>query len=290
MAKTRSSDTAQVADFPFTFEARAPGGELGRFVETIWYARGTISYRREKIAPTGSTVAVLIMGDAIVNTANNGKAAPLRSSTGFLIGPHDGPVINEPTGETYAMGIVTTPVGCEAIFGMRPATLRGRVVELLSAWPAASALRESLIANGDRLAMLDQLEAALEAREVRGTRRVANAVAAIEEDPRRPIEDIARSLDTSHAHMDREFGRIVGLSPRRLARLLRLRRLLDQIDVRAAIDWTELAYAHGWFDQAHLIRDFKRHTGVTPTQYVRAQRSVYSPVEDGDAAGFVPER
>ena len=290
MPKTMSSETAGIADFPFTFEARAPKGDLGRFVESIWYARGTISYRREKIAPTGSTVAVIILGDPIVDTANNGKADPVRSDTGFLIGPHDGPVINEPTGETYAMGIVTTPVGCEAVFGVRPGTVRGRVVELVNAWAPAGDLRESLVANGDRSAMLDALEAALEPVEVRGTRRVASAVSSIEDDPRRPIEDIAKSLELSHAHLDREFGRIVGLSPRRLARLLRVRRLLEEIDVRGSNDWAEFAHAHGWFDQAHLIRDFKRHTGVTPTQYVLAQQSVYSPVEDGDAAGFVPER
>ncbi len=285
-----SSERAPIADFPFTFEARAPKGELGRFVESIWYARGTISYRREKIAPTGSTVAVIILGDAIVDTANNGHADPVRSDTGFLIGPHDGPVINEPTGETYAMGIVTTPVGCEAVFGLRPGTVRGRVVELLNAWAPARDLRDSLIRTGERSAMLDALEAALAPAEVRGTRRVASAVAAFEDDPRRPIEDIAKSLELSHAHLDREFGRIVGLSPRRLARLLRVRRLLDEIDVRGSNDWAELAHTYGWFDQAHLIRDFKRHTGVTPTQYVCAQRSVYSPVEDGDAAGFVPEQ
>jgi AraC-like DNA-binding protein len=45
----------------------------------------------------------------------------------------------------------------------------------------------------------------------------------------------------------------------------------------------------GWFDQAHLIRDFKRHTGVTPSEYVAAQRSTYDRDEAAISAGFVPE-
>ena len=45
----------------------------------------------------------------------------------------------------------------------------------------------------------------------------------------------------------------------------------------------------GWFDQPHLIRDFKRHTGVTPSQYIEAQRAVFSPGDQTGAAGFVPE-
>ena len=68
-----------------------------------------------------------------------------------------------------------------------------------------------------------------------------------------------------------------------------MRRLLDLIDVNDDIGWSDHAASMGWFDQAHLIRDFKRHTGVTPSQYVAAQRANYTTVEAGDAAGFVPE-
>jgi AraC-like DNA-binding protein len=65
--------------------------------------------------------------------------------------------------------------------------------------------------------------------------------------------------------------------------------LLEQIDVSGEIPWSGLAVELGWFDQAHLIRDFKRHTGVTPSQYVAAQRSTIPTVEPEDTAGFVPE-
>ena len=81
----------------------------------------------------------------------------------------------------------------------------------------------------------------------------------------------------------------MGLTPRVLARLLRMRRLLAALDVSTTIGWTDLAQQHGWFDQAHLIRDFKRHTGVTPSAYVAAQRAHLAPAATGESAGFVPE-
>ncbi len=278
--------------FDFDFRKRTPRGVLGRLVESIWYARGTIPYRREKIAPTGSTVAVFVLGDPILHTPDDGCGETLRAERGFLTGPHDHPVVNEPTGETFAVGIVTTSVGCEAIFGLRPSRIRGRVVDLLDSWPEAERVREELRGCGEPEVMLDRLEEHLNAcfsLEVPGLDRCERAVAELVADPVRSIADIADELGISHAYLDREFARVVGLTPRVLARLLRMRRLLAAIDVREGVAWADLASDLGWFDQAHLIRDFKRHTGVTPTQYVAAQRAVYSPVEAGDSAGFVPE-
>ncbi|MEV6492619.1 AraC family transcriptional regulator [Actinoplanes sp. NPDC051633] len=53
--------------------------------------------------------------------------------------------------------------------------------------------------------------------------------------------------------------------------------------------WADKATELGWFDQAHLIRDFKRHTGVTPSEYIAVQRSAYDRAEAAVSAGFVPE-
>lgn len=262
------------------------------FVESLWYARGTIPYTREKIAPTGSTVGVFVLGDPILQTGDDGAGVTIRADRGFLIGPHDRPVINEPTGETYAVGIVTTAVGCEAVFGVPPAALRGEVFHLESVWPDSVHIRSGLIDSSSADAMLGCVESRLSGTLPPITRRVhrcAAAVAALVEDPTRRISDIASDLGISHGYLDREFTRVVGLTPRALGRLLRMRGLLERIDIRSTVAWTDLAAEFGWFDQAHLIRDFKRHTGVTPSRYVEAQRATYAPAGAGDAAGFVPE-
>jgi methylphosphotriester-DNA--protein-cysteine methyltransferase len=80
----------------------------------------------------------------------------------------------------------------------------------------------------------------------------------------------------------------VGLTPRTFARIGRLNRVLADLDVFADVHWTRVAADAGWFDQSHFIRDFKRHTGATPSAYLRAQRAEFTP--DDAAPGFVPER
>lgn len=120
--------------------------------------------------------------------------------------------------------------------------------------------------------------------------RCEAAVALLSADPTRQVADIAAELGVSHGHLDRQFTEQVGLSPRTLARILRMRTLLKSIDVHGSVGWAEKAAELGWSDQAHLIRDFKRHTGVTPSEYVAAQRSTYAPEVAAASPGFVPER
>lgn len=277
---------------PFEFITRTPSGALRRFVASLWYAKGTIPYRRERIAPTGSTVAIVVLGDPIRQIPDDGRGPAFATADGLVTGPHDRPVINEPLGETHAIGIVTTTVGCEAVFGQGPATIRGRVRELAGFWPAAQELRRFLAhtQSGEQaLSATEEFLLSVLGAAPTGFERCEAAVEALETDPTRPIAEIAAALNTPHNRLNRDFTRIVGLSPRTLASLLRVRRLLAGLDIGGEIDWSQLAAEFGWYDQAHLIRDFKRYTGVSPTRYVDAQRRHLTADQVGDATGFVPE-
>ena len=165
-------------------------------------------------------------------------------------------------------------------------------MDLLQAWPRAAGLRRELATCRTPAEALDLLEAALRTPEPfdrSAFNRCEAAVRQLSAEPTRPVGDIATELGVSHGYLDRQFSEQVGLSPRALARILRMRRLLEAIDVYGSVGWADKAAELGWSDQAHLIRDFKRHTGVTPSQYLSAQRSTYDRTEAASSAGFVPE-
>ncbi|MFC0678645.1 helix-turn-helix domain-containing protein [Lysobacter korlensis] len=267
---------------------RRPGGPAGRFVEAVWWARGSLRVESERVAPTGSTVLGIVLGPPIEQTPRNGRGETHRGATGFLIGPHDEPIVNRPSGETWCVGIVTTPFGCRAALGIDPQPLRGRVVGA-EAWAPFGEVREALRAAADPGSALEVVEGVLDlgALAVPGVDRVEQAVELLTEDPAQPIGDLAERLGVSHEHLDREFARIVGLGPRTLARILRMRALLHSIDVFGTVAWTDRAAELGWFDQAHLIRDFRKLTGMSPSAYVAAYRAVYAPGED--EPGFAPD-
>jgi len=290
-------DTGAVAaDTAFDYRQVEPAGRLRRYVESIWYAKGMSDFGSERIAPTGSTVLGIVLGDALIQTPGGGAGEPYEATEGFIIGPHDEPIINVPTGFTHCVGIVTTAIGARAALGFSPAPLRGRVVPA-TAWPAFVRVRGGILdagRDGDPGAVggiaLANVETALAAgldESEPALNRCEHVVGLLERNPATPIADIADILGISHGHLDREFRRVVGIGPRTLSRVLRLRRLIASIDVYGTVAWTDLAAELGWFDQAHLIRDFKRFTGVTPTQYVHAQSVGYRPAEA--EPGFVPD-
>jgi methylphosphotriester-DNA--protein-cysteine methyltransferase len=69
------------------------------------------------------------------------------------------------------------------------------------------------------------------------------------------------------------FRQQVGLTPKALARVHRYRGALALVDrADGQVPWTELANACGFYDQSHLINEFRRFTGFAPVELARRDR------------------
>lgn len=85
-----------------------------------------------------------------------------------------------------------------------------------------------------------------------------------------PIAQLAEKLHTSASPLEKRFRAAVGSSPKQFSQVVRFQHLLRQGYAKGG---AEAAYEAGYYDQAHLIHSFRRHTGVTPEQYFRADAS-----------------
>jgi AraC-like DNA-binding protein len=81
------------------------------------------------------------------------------------------------------------------------------------------------------------------------------------------IRALASDLGMSQRQLLRIFTDRVGLGPKGIHRVLRFQRLIRMLEAGGRPSWSRLAVGCGYFDQAHLIRDFRTFTGITPTQY-----------------------
>jgi AraC-like DNA-binding protein len=78
------------------------------------------------------------------------------------------------------------------------------------------------------------------------------------------VEDLAVEVGWSRRHLAAVTRRQLGLPPKTLARLLRFTRARQQADRAACEGWAAVAADCGYYDQAHLIRDFREFAGTTP--------------------------
>lgn len=69
-------------------------------------------------------------------------------------------------------------------------------------------------------------------------------------------------------HIERLFMDSIGINPKKFANIIRLNYFLQQIKTKPDyINLTGLAYEVGYADQSHLIKEFKKNTGMTPSTY-----------------------
>jgi transcriptional regulator GlxA family with amidase domain len=79
------------------------------------------------------------------------------------------------------------------------------------------------------------------------------------------IDRLARAAGLSRRQMERRFLETVGLTPKRLARIVRFQHAVRVLESAARPGaCTMTAAACGYADQAHLIRDFRELAGTTP--------------------------
>lgn len=88
------------------------------------------------------------------------------------------------------------------------------------------------------------------------------------------VDDLARTI--LHGGTDKGWGKrslqrifkeYVGATPKWVIRRYRLHELVERFQQGGELDWAGLALELGYFDQAHLINDFRKAAGYSPAQY-----------------------
>lgn len=81
------------------------------------------------------------------------------------------------------------------------------------------------------------------------------------------VSKLAEKSGKSVRQLERIFKEQIGLSPKSFQNLNRFNHLLDLHKRNPSESWTKLCYQSNYFDQSHLIRDFKAYLSVTPKKF-----------------------
>lgn len=81
------------------------------------------------------------------------------------------------------------------------------------------------------------------------------------------IPKLASDACLSRKQFERNFTELIGISPKQFMRVVRFQRALFIQHNNPDLKLTELAIDAGYYDQSHMISEFKQLSGYTPKQY-----------------------
>ncbi|WP_157528578.1 AraC family transcriptional regulator [Nocardia sp. NRRL S-836] len=111
-------------------------------------------------------------------------------------------------------------------------------------------------------------------------RAVGQVLRAIRADPGVPVSRHAAAAGVSERQLRRRFLVAAGLSPKAYARVVRLHRAVALARSSPVPDWAEIAVRSGFYDQPHMIAEFRRAVGTSCVRFFQA----------GGAGGQHPRR
>ncbi len=262
-----------------------PAPPLDRFIDDIYCLTGVPRHRRMNVPPMPSAHLYVNLGGPVRLWDSDPSVPPAVFPDGWFMGVWTRRFLFEFPTPVRVVGVHFKPWGISPFIDMPATELRDRWVPVDAVW------QRSLDRIRNQIGCVASATDALRVLEEQLRSRLA-------EDPSRGLDLVQRTgrlLEASHGavpvgaltdaawvsgnHLATQFKTHVGVTPKRVARIYRFARLILSVDALRPVDWSELALTAGYFDQAHLIREFKDFTGHTPTGYLALRRRF--PAEQG---------
>ena len=252
-----------------------PGPPLNKHVECFWTLESSApSTQPERILPDGCIELILNFGDPFSQHCDNTRKLQPKN---FLVGQMTGPIMISPSGHVQLIGIRFHPGGTLPFFRMALHEVTDRVVELGG---VSSSLERDLL---DVTSQSPSLVEKIRAIETFLTKRLTNRehdswlmrIAARIVDSRGLIgvDELANDAGIGGRQLERRFLREVGIGPKLMGRIIRFQHVFRAVE-QSNSAWAEIAVECGYYDQAHLIRDFNQFAQQTPVVLFSSQSAL----------------
>lgn len=247
-----------------------PGSGLEGIVTAYWRVAGDGSkVPSPAILPDGHIELVFNLGDRV---ALSGPAYTGDQPDRAVVGPLSEAIRMRYRARVDTFGIRFHPARGAGFLGQTAPTLTDKLVPLVQVCSSLDGVLSQLLAQSgsmesetrrsalDRV-LLQQLPLALPTDHV-----VVTLVDRLSRSNSAPlVSQLAREFGLSSRQLQRRFLAVVGVPPKRLVRVLRFARVWQLATMSPPETWAQLAAAHGYADQAHMVREFRAFGAEPPT-------------------------
>ncbi|HKP55678.1 MAG TPA: helix-turn-helix domain-containing protein [Polyangiales bacterium] len=244
-----------------------PGPPLAKHVDYLWHLRDAPGHAAERVLPSGTLELVINLAHDAFQFQTCTGSQHLRGA--MVSGVYTRFFTIDTRDHADVLGVHFRPGGAWPILGVAPGALADQHCELEDLWGRTNVrrLREQLLETPTQQ-RLSVLEASLAARCVDGWQLHAaceEALDALAHGAR--VMEVATAAGLTSRRLQALFHEQVGVTPKLFARLCRFQRAL----CAATPSFRDLALDAGYFDQSHLIREFRALAGCAPMELARAR-------------------
>ena len=251
-----------------SYREYTPCAQLLPFVECFW---------TREVSPADVVGAPppqhRVLPDGCIDVVLGFSAVGDEPETAMVVGTMTRALILDPASEPECyVGVRFRPAKAMAFLALPANEITDLRVALDDVWPDAAQVRDALAASPNAVARVRALEHILLGRL---TPDASSPQRDVDEAVRRIVESggslgitrLAPSLGVTRQHLARRFAQLVGVSPKTFARVVRLSRVVERVrlvPVGDPVNWSALALELGYYDQSHLVDEFREMTGLTP--------------------------
>ena len=244
----------------------SPRGLAKRYVKAFWILEdGAPSRDVQRILPDGRCELILNLAQPF-ETVKAGRWT--KQPQHFLVGQITRPMLLRPCGPAAILGVSFHPEGASLLLNVSGDEFTDQQIALDQ---ISRCLRNEILPVHDlatwpsRLAAVENTIAAIARASGKYDRQISFAVSEFERTfGTAPVGRVSDQLGLTRRHFERRFKAAVGISPKLFCRMQRVQHVLRCMDDPRS-KWADTAIACGYYDQAHLIRDFREFAGEPPT-------------------------
>jgi AraC-like DNA-binding protein len=279
------SQQFEILNIDTIFNFYKPKPPLSKFVDIFWLYEGyNAEGRTGPILPTGRLeLAINLRQDEMRFHDFDVSKTSTRFSAAVVSGAHGQRFVPAAREELCVIGVHFKPGGAFPFLGLPASDLADTHVDLDILWGAlAGRLRERLCEARTSAERFHLVEEALLDRLCRGIEHHYAIPAALEMFTNNHggpvVREAAKHLALSQRRFIQVFKTEVGMTPKLFSRIQRFQKTRLSIHRDPSPDWASLAIDLGYFDQSHLINEFREFSGLNPTDYIDRHNSLIEHV------------
>jgi AraC-like DNA-binding protein len=251
-----------------------PGFPLSNFIEHMVYVKGSLPIPYLKELPDGGINLVIELNDRTVNTIypDEGLKKKHEVKKAWISGLQKQAILYKNNTDSTIISVRFTTGGFFCLTKIPVTAIDHIGVEAADLLGTSFSHLYQRIINGSSCAEMFALIENYFLQYSMDHNTEHEIVRFIDGNIERPIDWLVHKSGYSQKHVIHLLKKHTGFSPKYLQRLHRFQLVVKEVQAqKSKVDWFSVVQRYGYYDQAHLIKDFSHFSGISPTDYVNSQ-------------------